>query len=335
MSTIYPLEQQTVAMPWQRDAWQSIRGAMQRDRLGHALLISGTPGTGRNRFAMALARLLLCSQPTENGNCGNCKGCELTRRGAHADFSQLAPEEEGKSIGVGAVRSMLGFSSRTSSLGMRKVILVAPLEAMTISAFNAFLKSLEEPAAGTYYLLVHARGRRIPATVRSRCQRVNLAAPDHAEACAWLAAALEAERRQGDASVLLELARGRPLLALASGADSDSAPQRTLRTALTTMRDSPGRGGHEAALSASSAVTPAQLLEQLQELVQAMLRASGCLGEKRLMRIQMQALDTVRDLKAAHLSGTNPNPELLRFGALDAFADACEGYSVDATLVSK
>jgi DNA polymerase-3 subunit delta' len=335
MSTNYPLEQQTGPLPWQRDTWQSVRGAMQRDRLGHALLISGTPGTGRNLFAMALARLLLCSHPTENGNCGSCKGCELTRRGAHADFSQLAPEEEGKSIGIDAVRSMLGFSSKTSSLGMRKVVLVAPLEAMTANAFNAFLKSLEEPSAGTYYLLVHARGRRIPATVRSRCQRLNLAVPNHSEACAWLEAALETEGRHGDASVLLELANGRPLHALASGVDSDSVPQRALRAALTTMRDSPGIGGHEAALSASSAATPAQLLEQLQELVHGMLRESGRVGEKRLMRVQMQALDTIRGLEAAHLSGTNPNPELLRFGALDAYADACEGYSVDATLRAK
>lgn len=333
----FPLAELSRPLPWQEGPWARLMQAMDGGRLGHAMLLAGSPGTGRNKFALALARRLLCQRPEPEGNCGSCKACELTRRGGHSDLRLLSPEAAGKAIGIDAVRDLLRFAGTTSALGARKVILLSPLEAMTTSAFNAFLKGLEEPTADTYYILVYALGHRIPATIRSRCQQIDLAAPARDAAMQWLQNALAESDEAGgtaDASAtvaasLLDLAGGCPLDALALSNHEDREALEQLRTAVAELR----RGsGSAAALEAAARVPPLSLLELLARDLQTAVRDSVSAGDRNAARPKLEGLEQLADLRAAQLSGSNPNADLLRFSAVEIFADACDAQTVGATL---
>jgi DNA polymerase-3 subunit delta' len=297
-------------LPWHDGVWEQARSALDRGRLAHALLLSGPDGTGRRHFALALARLLLCEAPTGDGNCGTCKSCELTRHGAHADMLSVAPEEPGKAIGVDAVRAVLAFTGRTSSLGLRKVIIVAPLQALTSSAHNAFLKCLEEPPADTYFVLVHGRGRRIPATVRSRCQTLDLRAPDEAQARQWLQATLEVDASKLEG--LGALAPRQPLRAVQLAQDEEQA------TLLQQLRLGLSSGDLAAAQQAATQLDAPELLAHAREHLVELARRQGRGEHREALRRTLLALDRVEELRAAVEAGSNPNADLLRFSVLQA-----------------
>jgi DNA polymerase-3 subunit delta' len=222
-------------LPWHTVQWQQFLEQQRAERLPHALLLIGTPGTGRNNFASALARTLLCDAPSDAGYCGACKACRLAATGAHADFLQLAPEEPGKAIGVDAVRKALRFAAGTATQGKRKVMLLSPAEDMTTAAYNAFLKCLEEPAADTFIILVASLGAALPATIRSRCQRWSLPDPDVNAAANWLEETLgtQTTTSQSDAARrYLELLGPVPLQVLAQLEDDGGDALLTFSAAL-------------------------------------------------------------------------------------------------------
>lgn len=313
--------------PWHRESWQRLQRALESGRLAHALLFPGVPGTGRLRFATALARQLLCEEAGAAGNCGSCKSCRLLAQGAHADFFALAPAEPGKRIGVDAVRELLAFSARTSAFGARKVVLVTQLEAFTGNAFNAFLKGLEEPADDSFLLLVTARGQELPATIRSRCQALPLAAPDTQESLDWLQEALAAAREAPGVNPqqLLRCLPGRPLAALARVQAGEAAPLLALQRALDE------RGDAASLQRAAAALPEAELLEQLQRRLAQRCRDAARRGERRKLQRALRSDDRLRALRRALLAGSNPNPELLRHAALSAWC-AVDGCDDGATL---
>lgn len=179
-------------------------------RLPHALLITGVPGIGKLHFAEAFVAALLCENEG-TGACGTCRGCRLLAAGSHPDRIAVRPEEEGKAIPVAAVRGLIERLSLRPQYGPWQVALIEPAERMNANAANALLKTLEEPNAGTLLILVSARPSQLPATIRSRCQQVTLAAPDPETGRAWLAA--QAPEASGP-ETLLALCGGAPLAAL-------------------------------------------------------------------------------------------------------------------------
>ncbi|MFV0277669.1 MAG: DNA polymerase III subunit delta', partial [Parahaliea sp.] len=197
-------------LPWQAPAWQQLLQQLESGRFPHALLVAGMPGIGKQRLALALARLLLCHSPSAGHNCGQCSACEFSRSGAHGDFRWLQPEEGSRTIRIDAIREVVNFANRTAGFGQRKVLVIAPADAMNSNAANALLKSLEEPAANTHILLVCDRLHGVPATIRSRCQLLRLPVLAADAALAWLDTLTGA---RASSSTLLDLARGRPLVA--------------------------------------------------------------------------------------------------------------------------
>lgn len=197
-------------LPWQKHQWQTLRRQIDGGTFTHALLINGLKGIGKLQFALALRDFLLCERPAEFA-CGECKSCVLLRAQTHADFITLQPEEEGKAIRVDQVRELAQFVSQTAQRNGRKIVLLNPADALNMNAANALLKSLEEPTADTHFLLLCAEPKRLPATVRSRCQMLSLVAPAPELAVSWLSEQLgdhaAAQRR-------LRLMRNRPCLAL-------------------------------------------------------------------------------------------------------------------------
>ncbi len=202
-------------LPWLDAPWQSVQAAIRSDRLGHALLIMGPAGIGKRRFADLLAAALLCPQPEPDGlPCGGCEDCRLLAAGSHPDLIRLVPDADSKTQEIKAdqVRALCSGQSMTSSRGRRAVYRIAPAEAMNRVAANSLLKTLEEPAAATLWLLVSEAPGGLPATVRSRCQRLQLSAPATDATLPWLEGQLDGE---GDSERLLAVAHGAPLRALA------------------------------------------------------------------------------------------------------------------------
>lgn len=201
--------------PWQLQRYRRAAATLEAGRLAHGLLFVGAAGLGKRVVADALAARLLCQSPDAGMACDHCRTCLLRLAGSHPDLRRIGFElrDDGKprtEIVVDQMRALAEALSMTPQLGGPSVAIIDPADAMNTSAANALLKTLEEPQPGRYLLLVSDRPARLPATIRSRCQRVEFAAPQRAEALQWLAGQ---GTEAADAAQALALADGNPGLA--------------------------------------------------------------------------------------------------------------------------
>jgi DNA polymerase III delta' subunit len=173
--------------PWTHAQWTQLHQRRQQQRLPHALLLAGPPGLGKADFARDLAQSLLCEQPTAAGMaCQHCRSCARFTATTHPDFLVVEPEEPGKAIKVDQVRDLISQFALASHQGGYRIAIVQPAEQMNLAAANSLLKTLEEPPADSLILLISARPSLLPATILSRCQRLEFAPPAHELALAWL-----------------------------------------------------------------------------------------------------------------------------------------------------
>ncbi len=210
-------------LPWQRETWAQLGRARASGRLPHALLLCGCAGLGKRHLAVTLARALLCRTPDGAGlACGTCPACLLLAAGTHPDLRicelgiNEKTQKERSAIGVEQIRELIDYLALKPHYAGARVVIIDPADALNASAANALLKTLEEPAPGTLLILVCARPAALPATILSRCQRIDFrpvapASPGHEVTVAWLAAQGSAG---DDPALLLELAGGAPLAAL-------------------------------------------------------------------------------------------------------------------------
>jgi DNA polymerase III subunit delta' len=203
--------------PWQQSLWDGLLQRLQAGRLPHALLLTGPAGLGKQDFATRFSRAILCDSPLEDGSaCGRCRGCMLMQAGSHPDYLLVSPEEEGKAIGIEAVRELARFQALKSQYGRQRVIQLQPADALNPNSANALLKTLEEPAGDTILLLTTNRPMALLPTIRSRCQQVvfrPLSTPEP-QTVAWLK-----QRGASAPEELLQMAGGAPLLAVALESD--------------------------------------------------------------------------------------------------------------------
>jgi DNA polymerase-3 subunit delta' len=198
-------------LPWHAPAVERLRIAVADSRLPHALIVHGPAGVGKDLFARTLAATLHCRARTDHFTpCGSCSECALSFPGTHPDLRFVEREEDRKTISVDQVRDLSAALAMTSLRSGYRVAIITPANLMTLSAQNALLKTLEEPAPATLLVLVTSRPSALAATLRSRSQRVEIARPTDAESRAWLASRLPGAPSRG----LLELAGGSPFRAL-------------------------------------------------------------------------------------------------------------------------
>jgi DNA polymerase-3 subunit delta' len=225
--------------PWQQAVFEGAVRNLDAGRLGHALLFTGPASMGKLAVAMGLAARLLCRSPSTDGTaCGACRGCTLLEAGTHPDFQHLTfePTDKGDKLRselvVDQVRRLGEWFSKTPQFGGPQVVVVEPADMLNAAAANALLKTLEEPAGNRYLLLVTSQHGRLPATIRSRCQRLEFRMPARVQAQAWL-------RARGHAAAAIETAldasRGHPGLADAWLADGGLALRDTVRTELDAV----------------------------------------------------------------------------------------------------
>jgi DNA polymerase-3 subunit delta' len=269
--------------------------ALGTGRLHHAWLLAGPRGIGKRRFADWAALKLLADERGEGDVDAQAPAARLVAAKSHPDWRLLAPPEEGKgsataSILVEQVREAGDFLHSHPSIAPRRVLVVDSLDAMNLSAANAFLKELEEPRPGTVYLLVsHAPARLLP-TLRSRCRTLRFASLGEAETLQVIEAGLP-DAAPAERAALARLAAGAPgsILSLA-GADLAGLEQALDRVA---------RGeGSAAAL------------------------ARGFAGQAAIPKLEALALMVPRRLAAA--ARATPGPELF------ALYDEAEALGRDA-----
>lgn len=229
--------------PWVAPHWQRLIEALDAGRLGHGLLFGGAGELGQAALARRLAARLLCEAPREGEACGDCRGCRLRASGSHPDLSHVTLQErdDGRlktEIGVDQIRQLSQWFHLTPQYGRGLVALIDPADALNLAAANAVLKTLEEPAPGRYLLLVCSQPQRLPATVRSRCQKWILGSPSSDDALRWLGAA---GASAADAREALAWSAGQPVAAAAMLAEGGLALCREVSSQLDALRS--GKAG--------------------------------------------------------------------------------------------
>ena len=223
--------------PWLAGHWSFFVQRVEQGRLAHALMIEGPVGSGKNSLARAMVAKLLCNENQADA-CGQCRSCQLLKGGAHPDYFEIYPEEDGKVIKIDQVRALTGRLYLTTSISQRKVAYIHPAEAMNASAANALLKSLEEPTGDAVLILVSDNPGRLPVTIRSRCQTVSVNQPDNKVVRDWL-------KEQSDASdesleTALQAAGHSPLLAMHYLDSPQLEAYGRVREGLATLLSRPG-----------------------------------------------------------------------------------------------
>ncbi|WP_300619512.1 DNA polymerase III subunit delta' [Dokdonella sp.] len=208
--------------PWLEDSWRVLAGALAAQRLHHGLLIVAPQGYGKRVLAEAFAASALCQQRSDDGSaCGRCRACLLFAAGSHPDLVRVGLElrDDGKprsEIAVDQIRALSQRLSMASQFGGLQIAMVDPADRLNTAAANALLKTLEEPTPSTVIVLVADDASRLPATIRSRCQRIDVRPPSREDAMAWMH---ERQVDRGRAEAALAASLGNPGLALEWAAD--------------------------------------------------------------------------------------------------------------------
>ncbi|MFL9582840.1 DNA polymerase III subunit delta' [Stenotrophomonas sp. AB1(2024)] len=198
--------------PWQQRAYDQTIAALDAGRLGHGLLICGPAGLGKREVALRMATHVL----TRGEPAAAKRSAQLIAAGTHPDLQLVSfiPNKSGDKlrteIVIEQVREISQKLSLTPQYGIAQVVVVDPADAINRAACNALLKTLEEPQPGRYLWLISSDPARLPATVRSRCQRLEFKLPPREESLAWLQAQGHSEASAREA---LDAARGHPGLA--------------------------------------------------------------------------------------------------------------------------
>lgn len=211
---------------WLEPQWQRLIQTQAQGRLPHALLIIGQTGVGKRLLAERLAAYLLCrGGDVAPAPCGQCQSCNWLQAGTHPDLLLVEPEDTGKAIKVDQVRKLSTELGMTSHAGGYKIAIIQPADAMNVNAANSLLKTLEEPTANTLLILLSAAPGKLPSTIISRCQQLQVPSPSLEAARGWL------ENDGLSATQITQLwsiARGAPLT-LRGLADADHLSLRNQR----------------------------------------------------------------------------------------------------------
>jgi DNA polymerase-3 subunit delta' len=204
-----------------------LQKSLEKDTLAHAYLLVGPPHVGKMTLAINLAQALNCRQAGHHP-CGECVPCRKIAAGTHADVQVIGlarneDEAEAKLIHTEQIKEMLHSASLPPFEGNYKVFIIDGAELLSIEAANRLLKTLEEPVDKATFILLTVNDRLLPATVVSRCQRLELPPLPTAEvASALTGRGIEAER----ARLLAGLSHGCPGWALSAYADDSLLQQR-------------------------------------------------------------------------------------------------------------
>ncbi len=147
---------------------QTLMNALKADRFPHALLFCGTRGVGKTSSARILAKTLICPNAVDFVPCNECSACLDITNGSHMDVVEI---DGASNNGVDAIRELRETVGYIPSNGKYKIYIIDEVHMLSTSAFNALLKTLEEPPAHVIFIMATTEPQKIPVTILSRCQR--------------------------------------------------------------------------------------------------------------------------------------------------------------------
>ena len=188
---------------------RTLGNAIKRDRLAHAFLMTGVRGVGKTSTARLIAKALNCIGPDGQGGptidpCGVCEPCVAIAEGRHVDVIEM---DAASNTGVDDVREIIEAVRYAAVSARFKVYIIDEVHMLSKNAFNALLKTLEEPPPHVKFLFATTEVQKVPVTVLSRCQRFDLRRIPAEMLAAHFAAIAEAESVDVDPQALLMIAR--------------------------------------------------------------------------------------------------------------------------------
>lgn len=247
---------------------ETLKHALETERVAHAYLFAGQRGVGKTTMARILASALNCAEGPTVTPCGRCDSCQAIARGDDIDVLEI---DGASNTGVDNIRDLRSNARYAPARGRYKVYYVDEVHMLSKSAFNALLKTLEEPPPHVLFFFSTTEPHRIPETITSRCQRFDFRTIPPAAIAAQLKRILEAEGLKGSDEVLATLARRArgslrdalslldQLLSATGSADDLTALERLLGLADREQVEALGR--------AMAAGRPAEGLAIVQQLV--------------------------------------------------------------------
>jgi len=292
----------------QSRAVEVLRAALAAGKVHHAYLFEGPDGVGKASCARALAMALNCARPG-SGGCSACDSCAKIAGGNHPDV--LAFDMTAKGL-TERVRELVGLVGYRPHEGRARVVILDPADDLagpqdTFAPANVLLKTLEEPPADTHFVLVTAQPRRLPITVRSRCQRIRFLPLEDVVIERLLVDEHGASPAQARAATALAGGSlGRATAELAASSDDESQPQAA-------------RARVELILSAARKGDPATLFDAAGELDRDQAEAT-CAQLQALLRDALLAreglasgrVSPARAEFAGQLVGDRPSATLLK-----------------------
>lgn len=297
---------------------QTLMNAVSTKRIAHAYLFSGTRGVGKTTVARILAKALNCEQGPTDHPCNACANCQEITQGTSVDVIEIDGASNTSVDDVREIRENVKF---TPFRGHYRVYIIDEVHMLSNSAFNALLKTLEEPPAHVVFIFATTEIHKIPATILSRCQHYNFRRIARSEIIARLRHVAEQDQLTIEDRSLTALAR---------------ASEGSMRDALSLLDQAVAFGGktvNHADLEVLLGAVP-------QELVQGLIKAIMAQDSPAALTVVAGLLDQGHDLKAfcadvvEHLrnllvAAVVPAPQELR-GLIEASEDDLQQLTVDA-----
>jgi len=247
---------------------RTLKNALSSGNLAHAYLLCGIRGVGKTTIARLMAMAVNCKQPVDGEPCGSCSACQGIATGSNLDVQEM---DAASHTGVDDVREILDGVRYPPSTLKTKVYIIDEAHMLSKSAFNALLKTLEEPPERVLFILATTESDKLPITVRSRCQRFDLRRLSQLEISDYLTHVFGSESIDADLDAVAAIARA----ADGSVRDALSLAERVLafsneRLSLTDVQSALGMVGSELVCSLSSALfaaDPARAVELLRGAV--------------------------------------------------------------------
>lgn len=146
----------------------TLKNQIKAERIGHAYLFCGTRGTGKTTIAKIFAKAVNCEHPVDGSPCGTCKMCQAIASGTSMNVIEI---DAASNNGVDNIREIRDEVAYRPTEGKYKVYIIDEVHMLSIGAFNALLKTLEEPPEYVIFILATTEAHKIPITILSRCQR--------------------------------------------------------------------------------------------------------------------------------------------------------------------